>query len=127
LSLNLSACSGIRYIDGVISSDKLSVPKSAFVEVKKDKTINHKFVVIRNPQLKYPVSVYQAGDGDFKAFYMQCTHQGCEINAYETQFVCPCHGSEFNLDGKVLQGPAEKDLVEFKVTADVNNIAVHLK
>ncbi len=41
-----------------------------------------------------------------------CTHLGCrydwEPNA--DRFLCPCHGSVFSLDGKVLAGPAPRPL-----------------
>lgn len=41
-----------------------------------------------------------------------CTHLGCRYN-WDPQgghFVCPCHGSVFSLDGKVLAGPAPRPL-----------------
>lgn len=41
-----------------------------------------------------------------------CPHLGCRYN-WEPQtqhFVCPCHGSVFALDGKVLAGPAPRSL-----------------
>lgn len=45
-----------------------------------------------------------------------CPHQGCLVNwkADKGAFVCPCHGSTFNPDGQVLQGPAQKALVSYK-------------
>lgn len=50
-----------------------------------------------------------------------CTHLGCKINRTENDLlVCPCHGSEYDLSGKVVKGPAYKNLdeVPFKISSD---------
>ena len=41
-----------------------------------------------------------------------CTHMGCKAswNESEQSFYCPCHGSKFDKNGKVITGPATKDL-----------------
>ncbi|HVG35136.1 MAG TPA: Rieske 2Fe-2S domain-containing protein, partial [Pyrinomonadaceae bacterium] len=41
-----------------------------------------------------------------------CTHMGCLVhwNSAERSRDCPCHGSRFDHDGKVIQGPANEDL-----------------
>lgn len=46
----------------------------------------------------------------FQAFSMFCTHEGCLTGLSSGQFNCPCHGSQFNGDGTVKQGPASKSL-----------------
>jgi len=44
-----------------------------------------------------------------------CTHQSCEITGYSGQtFVCPCHGSRFDANGQVVQGPATRALPQFQ-------------
>lgn len=41
-----------------------------------------------------------------------CTHLGCVVpwNASENKFICPCHGSQYNAEGKVVRGPAPLSL-----------------
>ncbi|MBD3883168.1 cytochrome b6-f complex iron-sulfur subunit [Phormidium tenue FACHB-886] len=41
-----------------------------------------------------------------------CTHLGCVVpwNANENKFMCPCHGSQYNSEGKVVRGPAPLSL-----------------
>ena len=41
---------------------------------------------------------------------LRCPHAGCLVKEKNNEFVCPCHGSRFSLEGKVLEGPAETDL-----------------
>ena len=41
-----------------------------------------------------------------------CTHLGCVVpwNKAENKFMCPCHGSQYNKEGKVVRGPAPLSL-----------------
>ncbi len=41
-----------------------------------------------------------------------CTHLGCVVpwNGAENKFICPCHGSQYNSQGKVVRGPAPLSL-----------------
>lgn len=45
-----------------------------------------------------------------------CTHMGCKLlwNDAEDSWDCPCHGSRFDPEGHVLQGPATKDIEGLK-------------
>ena len=49
-----------------------------------------------------------------------CTHQKCTVayNREKQRIVCPCHSSNYDLDGKVLNGPAEKPLQVYEATLD---------
>jgi len=44
-----------------------------------------------------------------------CTHLGCTVNAVETGYKCPCHGSTYDSQGMNTGGPAPRPLVFFKV------------
>jgi Rieske Fe-S protein len=59
-----------------------------------------------------PAACYRDHDGALHAVSPTCTHLGCQVkfNAAERSWDCPCHGSRFDVDGRVLEGPAVKDL-----------------
>jgi glycine/D-amino acid oxidase-like deaminating enzyme/nitrite reductase/ring-hydroxylating ferredoxin subunit len=58
------------------------------------------------------VAVCKLEGGARHAVSAICTHMGCIVawNSAEKSWDCPCHGSRFNYDGTVIQGPANKDL-----------------
>jgi glycine/D-amino acid oxidase-like deaminating enzyme/nitrite reductase/ring-hydroxylating ferredoxin subunit len=60
------------------------------------------------------LAVYRAADGSLAARSAVCTHLGCYVhfNAVEKTWDCPCHGSRFDTDGTVLNGPATRPLGE---------------
>ena len=55
-----------------------------------------------------------------------CPHLGCIVgwNAAENKFICPCHGSQFDAEGNVTNGPARSGLS--RVTVAVKDDQVRL-
>jgi glycine/D-amino acid oxidase-like deaminating enzyme/Rieske Fe-S protein len=55
--------------------------------------------------------------GNVHAVSATCTHMGCLVhwNGAERTWDCPCHGSRFTADGKVIGGPAETPLEPVEV------------
>lgn len=51
-------------------------------------------------------------EGGVRVFSPICTHLGCGYRWDDTEqrFLCPCHGSMFDMNGKVLGGPAPRPL-----------------
>lgn len=66
------------------------------------------------------VGAYRAPDGTVHAVSITCTHMGCTLkwNRAETSWDCPCHGSRFDRDGAVLNGPAVRPLSQVEVEID---------
>jgi Rieske Fe-S protein len=59
----------------------------------------------------YPILVTRDGDGQFHVLDAECRHAGCVVPATEGfTIVCPCHGSTYWIDGKVIGGPATQSL-----------------
>lgn len=58
------------------------------------------------------VAVYKDEQNVVHAYTAVCPHLGCVVqwNASEHSFDCPCHGSRFTTEGKVVNGPAKSDL-----------------
>jgi Rieske Fe-S protein len=58
------------------------------------------------------LAVYRAPDGALKVLSATCTHMACvvQFNDAERTWDCPCHGSRFDVDGNVLNGPAVRNL-----------------
>lgn len=60
------------------------------------------------------VAVYRDDDGQLHGVSPVCTHLACTVkfNNAEKTWDCPCHGSRFDHTGKVIQGPATKNLTK---------------
>ena len=58
------------------------------------------------------VAAYRDEAGTLHLVSSTCTHLGCVVhfNAFERCWDCPCHGSQFGIDGEVLAGPARRPL-----------------
>lgn len=61
---------------------------------------------------RHKVAAYRELGGMVKAVSPTCTHLGCVVsfNDAEQSWDCPCHGSRFDIDGGVIEGPAVEPL-----------------
>lgn len=50
------------------------------------------------------------------AMSLVCTHLGCIVQVSPDGLACPCHGSKFDLNGRVVRGPAPRPLPWLKIT-----------
>jgi Rieske Fe-S protein len=63
------------------------------------------------------VAAYRDAEGNLAAVSAVCTHLGCTVqwNPAELSWDCPCHGSRFSCEGKVLAGPAVEPLTPVQI------------
>lgn len=81
----------------------------------------------RTMRADIPAAIYQKS-GEYSALSLTCTHLGCTVEEDGDGFLCPCHGSRYNKDGMVLQGPAKQPLCELRVEKmDDNTLRLYTK
>lgn len=76
-----------------------------------------------------PVCIGRDSKGVY-AMTLTCTHMGCNMairgNVSASGIYCACHGSRFDANGNVQNGPASSPLQHFAVSADgVGNLTIH--
>jgi nitrite reductase/ring-hydroxylating ferredoxin subunit len=57
-------------------------------------------------------AAFRDDGGTLHAVSPTCRHLGCQVtfNTAERTWDCPCHGSRYDVDGRVIEGPSVKDL-----------------
>ena len=88
-------------------------------------SLSRRQVVARAPRADVPaegalvfsqerVALMREGDTVY-ALDLVCTHLGCTVTVTSSGLSCPCHGSRFDRQGRVLKGPADRTLRRLKV------------
>lgn len=115
----LSSCGSLKIIKTEPVDNKLIVPLNSFVE-------NDKTKIIRANQLNYDILLVKEPSGNFHALQMRCTHFDNNLVANAKGLTCSLHGSTFDTDGNVTNGPAYVPLTKYTVTTDNSSIIINL-
>jgi menaquinol-cytochrome c reductase iron-sulfur subunit len=70
--------------------------------------------------------VVARGEDNYTVFSPICTHLGCAYNWNEerSRFECPCHNSVFDIEGRVVSGPAPRPLDTYEVKVEGERLFV---
>jgi Rieske Fe-S protein len=114
--------SSVTALAGVL---RLTKPNVYYEESKKFR--------VGNPE-NYPVGFVKkleeeriyifSDDNGLHAITAVCTHLGCIVALSDTGFDCPCHGSKYTRDGKVIAGPAPRPLAWLEMSENVDGTLV---
>lgn len=76
--------------------------------------------------VEHKVWTVKKSDSDITVFSPICPHLGCRYQWHEGRnlFICPCHHSVFNIDGKVVSGPAPRPLDTLPKKIENDNLFV---
>jgi len=77
---------------------------------------------------KKKIIVLHPDEKNYKAFENKCTHMGGRVSYRPKDgfMQCALHGSRFDTEGRVVRGPAQKPLTEFRTSLDKDQLTVYL-
>lgn len=95
----------LKEVNKSLIASRFKIPKN---ELKDIKIGEGKIVNINNTK----VGVYKSQTGEVFKIRPYCAHLGCELyfNNIDKTWECPCHGSKFSYEGKLIEVPSNKDL-----------------
>jgi cytochrome b6-f complex iron-sulfur subunit len=75
---------------------------------------------------KGDIIIIRSTDTVYLALSKLCTHSNCTVtyNSSSKDIPCPCHGSKFNTEGAVMNGPATTALKKYNVKQDGNILTI---
>lgn len=123
----MQSCRAPKYLNAVIDDSDMIVPLDAFRLGSESSDGFRSYVIVENDVLQFPICVYRISAEEYNALWMQCTHQGNELQVFGDMLQCPAHGSEFTRTGAVQNGPAYMSLRTFPVTIANNNLKISLR
>ncbi|MGC4056601.1 MAG: Rieske (2Fe-2S) protein [Chitinophagaceae bacterium] len=100
----------------VNDKNELEIPAAIFAE----STLQ----IIRVKGWEYDVALHRKEDGTYAAFLMKCTHMDNQVAVTGDGFVCNMHGSRYDKEGNVLNGPAELPLTQYKTRIEQDTIII---
>jgi cytochrome b6-f complex iron-sulfur subunit len=96
---------------GFLYPNAMKIPPSVFSLGRPEELLSRDGKVF-NPKQKVYIETL---GGKVRVQTAVCTHLGCTVNAVETGYACPCHGSTYDKYGRNTGGPAPLPLVYFQV------------
>jgi Rieske Fe-S protein len=69
----------------------------------------------------YPIIINHETANTYYALDSACRHAGCIVPPYSESdgaIICPCHGSGYGIDGRLLNGPASSPLIRYTLRFD---------
>ncbi len=121
-SLGVAVLSGLTVLSGVFRLAKPNVRYEESTRFKIGTPENFPVGTVRKLDDK-GIFIFSNDDG-LHAITSVCTHLGCIVGITETGFQCPCHGSKYDANGKVIGGPAPRNLAWLDITQDVDGSLV---
>ena len=113
-----SPASGSTVFKPVINDNMIEIPLSLFD--------SKSFRIISPEKFQYEIAVEKKDADTYKALLLRCTHHDNQLISTGNTYTCTLHGSKFDKQGKVLNGPAENPLKQLHTQISKTNLLIHL-
>ncbi len=121
-SLGAVVLSSLTALAGILRLTKSDVYYEESKKFKIGKPENFPAGLVKNLE-DQKIFVFSDTEG-LHAISKICTHLGCIVAITATGFQCPCHGSKYNRQGKVIGGPAPRPLPWLEISQSVDGTLV---
>ena len=119
LAASLASCgSALPLYKTTVADNKISVPAALFT--------TGDFQLIQPKSLYYNIGLKKERDGTYTALLLRCTHADNQLTPVGNGFKCTLHGSTFDKEGHVTNGPAERPLKKYTTQIVSDQIIIHL-
>jgi nitrite reductase/ring-hydroxylating ferredoxin subunit len=109
----LSSCSpSLPTYHVKFTGNTLTVPIVSFEESD--------ILFVRDDKVAYDILLVKISPLQYEALYMRCSHGDYSVGTSADAITCSAHGSVFDFDGTVRQGPATEPLLSFPTELDNN-------
>lgn len=100
-------------LEGCAPSGKALAVKDGVIEVPMDALGSNGTAIVKAKGIGNKLMLVKRADGSFTALELNCPHKNGPLKQQGGHLVCQWHGSRFDLEGKVQNGPAKQDLKRY--------------
>jgi Rieske Fe-S protein len=101
-----------------VAGDKVIVPQNLFA--------TSDFQLIQPKGMYYNIGLKKEKDCTYTALLLRCTHADNQLIPAGNGFKCTLHGSAFDKEGHVTNGPAARPLKKYQTQIQSDQIIIHI-
>lgn len=115
--INVEGCSPFPVIKTKHEKGEIKIPLLS-LKAQKD-------ILVRDLELDYDIMIKEK-EGNYIVLVLKCTHQDWLLSPNAKGFNCSLHGSTFDNEGKVVNGPAALPLKQLNYIVNEENLVITL-
>ncbi len=126
-----SLCGGCRWF-GSREADVVAARNAGAIHLSPEESArllqSEGSLLVKSPGVQGKVLAIRARDSRLYAVNSVCTHMGCDV-LYDKDLGhirCPCHGSEYGLDGRNIKGPARRPLAPYRIHTSDGRVVIEV-